>query len=57
MLEPSKVYMPSYVAVNKNANEDGEVLSQLSGPLLRCPSVCLSMLCSLIAVNVVYMHM
>ena len=49
--------MPSYVAVNKNANEDGEVLSQLSGPLLRCPSVCLSMLCSLIAVNVVYMHM
>ena len=27
MLEPSKVLMPSYVAVNKNATEDGEVCS------------------------------
>jgi len=25
VLEPSKVLMPSYVAVNKNANEEGEV--------------------------------
>ena len=25
VLEPSKILMPSYVAVNKNATEDGEV--------------------------------
>lgn len=25
VLEPSKVLMPSYVAINKNANEEGEV--------------------------------
>ena len=27
VLEPSKILMPSYVAVNKNANEEGEVRS------------------------------
>ena len=29
VLEPSKIWMPSYVAVNKNATEDGEVRSQI----------------------------
>jgi len=30
VLEPSKVLMPSYVAVNKNANDEGEVISRIT---------------------------